>query len=140
MISNLFVSKTPYSEKWQIIFSTLTYSLNYSTGFFMSNKPTEVKYILAAFGAAINGVGASFLWTSVGSYIHKVCHRYGKVDMKGHYFGLFNTLFCCSSVLGSIIVTFGLALFESNIYFVIVTGISLLAFVFGIIFIKDIKY
>jgi hypothetical protein len=40
MVSNLFVSKTPYSEKWQIAFSTLTYALNYSTGFFMANKPT----------------------------------------------------------------------------------------------------
>jgi hypothetical protein len=37
-----------------------------------------MKYTIAAFGAIINGIGGSFLWTSIGSYIHKVCHIYDK--------------------------------------------------------------
>jgi hypothetical protein len=78
VISNFFVSKIAYSEKWQMTFATITYAMNYSTGFFMKGRPMEVKYALAAFGAIMNGIGASFLWTSAGSYIHKVCHIYGK--------------------------------------------------------------
>jgi hypothetical protein len=80
MTSNLFVAKVPYSEKWQITLATLTYAIQYSTGFFMAGKSTAVKYILASFGSVINGIGASFLWTSVGSYIHKVCHLHNKMS------------------------------------------------------------
>jgi MFS family permease len=105
----------------------------------MSGEPIEVKFILAALGASVNGIGASFLWTSVGSYIHKICHTHHKINMKGHYFGLFNTIFCFSSVLGSIVVTFGLSLFSHSIYFVIVSSVALLAFIYGLLFIKDLK-
>jgi hypothetical protein len=45
----------------------------------MAGTPTQVKYAIAAFGAIINGIGASFLWTSIGSYIHKVCHYHNKI-------------------------------------------------------------
>lgn len=139
MLTNFLVSKTPYSEKWQITFASFSYALNYSTGFFMFGRPIYVKYILAALGAIANGIGASFLWTSVGSYIHKVCHLYNKVDKKGHYFGLFNTIFCSSTVMGAVIVTFGLTLFEHNTYFVIVSSVALLSFFYGIFFIKDLN-
>lgn len=111
LITNFFVSKVPYSEKWQITFATLTYAFNYSTGFFMAGKPTYVKYLFAAVGAIVNGIGGSFLWTSIGSYIHKVCHFYNKISEKGHYFGLFNSIFCSSTILGAVLVTFGLTLF-----------------------------
>ena len=94
---------------------------------------------MAALGAIVNGIGASFLWTSVGSYIHKVCHLYNKVPQKGHYFGLFNTIFCLSTILGAIVVTFGLSMFSYNVYFSIVSGVSFLAFIFGILFIKDLE-
>ena len=58
--------------------------------------------------------------------------------MKGHYFGLFNTIFCISTILGAIVVTFGLTLFATNIYFILVSGVAFLAFLYGIFFIKDI--
>lgn len=57
----------------------MAYVFNYLTGFFMAGTPTQVKYAIAAFGAIINGIGASFLWTSIGSYIHKVCHYHNKI-------------------------------------------------------------
>ena len=94
---------------------------------------------MAGLGAVVNGIGASFLWTSVGAYIHKVCHMYDKVHLKGHYYGIFNTIFCCSTVLGAIVVTFGLSLFEPNIYFILVSSVAFLAFLYGIFFIKDLN-
>lgn len=98
-----------------------------------------MKYILAALGATINGISSSFLWTSVGSYIHKVCEINGQVINKGHFYGLFNMLFCFSNVLGSLVVTFGLMLFSHGVYFILVSGVGLFAFFFGFFFIKDIK-
>jgi hypothetical protein len=59
--------------------------------------------------------------------------------MKGYYFGLFNTIFCISTVLGAIVVTFGLTLFAANVYFIIVSGVAFFAFLYGIFFIKDIQ-
>lgn len=70
MVSNFFVPKVRYSNKWLITFSTLTYVINYLTGFFMVGTPDFVKYLLGACGAILNGVGASFMWTCAGSYIH----------------------------------------------------------------------
>jgi hypothetical protein len=111
--------------------------INYLTGFFVSGTSVEVKYIAAGLGAAINGVGASFIWTSVGTYIHKICHLYDKVHLKGYYYGIFNFIFCISALLGAVIVTFGLSLFSPKIYFVIVSGVAFIAFLYGLFFIKD---
>jgi hypothetical protein len=61
-------------------FAAITYAMNYCTGFFMPGKSFPIKLILAAVGALANGIGASFLWTSVGAYIHKVCHLYNRVE------------------------------------------------------------
>lgn len=105
----------------------------------MSGHSTSIKYILATGGAIVNGIGASFIWTSVGSYIHKVCHLHNKIQIKGHYFGMFNTIFFFSSIMGALVITFGLSLFSTQIYFSLVSGVALLAFFYGIIFIKDIK-
>lgn len=80
------------------------------------------------------------MWTNAGAYIHKVCHAYNKVERKGYYYGLFNMLFCISTILGAIVVTFGLSFFSHTVYFIIVSGVALLAFFFGSFFIKDIKY
>lgn len=139
LISNLFVSRVKYSEKWQIVFASLTYVFNYLTGFFMEGQTPFVKYAFATAGSVANGIGASFLWTSIGSYIHKVCHIHNKMEQKGHYFGLFNTIFCISTVLGAIVVTFGLTLLSTKIYFVLVSGVAFFAFIYGIFFIEDIK-
>lgn len=109
------------------------------TGFLISGTPMYVKYLVVGLGAFVNGVGGSLLWISLGRYIHKVCHLYDKINEKGHYYGLFNTIYCFSSILGAVVVTFGLSLFSHNVYFMIVTGVALIAFFFGIIFIKDIK-
>lgn len=139
MIANLFVSKVKYSQKWQITLSTLTYVFQYLTGFFISGTSIEVKFIMAGLGAVVNGIGASFLWTSIGSYIHKVCHFYEKTQMKGHYYGMFNIIFCFSTILGSLVVTFGLSLFSTNMYFLLVSGVAMLSFIYGIFFIKDLS-
>jgi hypothetical protein len=119
-------------------FAALSYAANYSTGYFMAGTPLAVKYILAAIGAIINGIGASFLWTSVGSYIHKVCHKYDRINQKGHYYGMFNAIFCCSAIFGAVVATYGMTHFSHQYYFAIVTVVACLAFLFGIFFIIDI--
>lgn len=139
MIGNLFVSRVKYSEKWQITFATLAYAFHYLTGFFISGTSIYVKYITSILGAGVNGVGASFLWVAVGSYIHKVCHKYNKLENKGHYFGIFNTIFCISNVLGALVITFGLSYFSPNIYFILVSSVAFLAFFYGMFFIKDVN-
>jgi hypothetical protein len=139
MVSNIFVPQVKYSEKWLMTLAALTYVLQYSTGLLMEGTSNEVKFISAAVGSTINGIGASFLWTNMGTYLHQVCHYYGKVKEKGYYFGLFNMIFCVSTILGSIVVTFGLSLFSHFIYFIIVSGVALLAFFYGVFFLKDIR-
>lgn len=139
MIANLFVSKVKYSEKKQIVLSTLTYVFYFVTAFFISGTPQYVKFIVVALGSIANGIGATFLWTSVGAYIHKICHKYGKENLKGHYYGLFNTIMSLSGIEGSVVITFGLSYFSNNIYFLIVTGVSCLSFLFGLFFIKDVQ-
>lgn len=60
------------------------------------------------------------------------------MDKKGHLFGVFNTIFCLSTVLGAVVVTFGLSLLKPNFYFILVSSIAFLAFLYGIFFVKDI--
>ena len=137
MNSNLFVSIVKYSETWQIVFATLTYAANYLTGFFISGTSKEVKYIMSGLGAALNGIGSSFICTLDGTYIHKVCHLYDKIHLKGYYYGIFNTILCISIMLGAVIVTFGLTLFTSKVYFAIIACLAFMAFLYGLCFIKD---
>ena len=81
-ITNLFVSKVNISEKWQMVFATLGYSANYSTGFLLLGASTETKYILAAIGGLLNGIGSGFLFSFVGRYIHNTCAKYGELERK----------------------------------------------------------
>ena len=45
-----------------------------------------------------------------------------------------------SSIVGACVVTFALSIFSHKVYFAIVGGLGVVAFLFGVIFIKDIDY
>ena len=76
----------------------------------------------------------------MGKYIHKVCHLHERESEIGHYFGMFNSIFFVNSVLGGVVVTFGLEIMSHQNYFILVTCISGLAFLFAASFIRNIKY
>ena len=139
MVANLFAPLLKFPEKWLMAVASLCYGLNYLMGFFMFGDNEGLKYVLAAIGAAVAGLSASFLWVSIGRYIHKACHFDQRENEKGHYFGMFNSIYFFNSVLGGIVVTFGLKIMSHQHYFILVSCIAVLAFVFGAFFIRDIK-
>ena len=67
-----------------------------------------IKYILAAIGGLLNGIGSGFLFSCVGRYIHNTCAKYGELERKGFYYGLFSTLYTTSTIVGALVVIFGL--------------------------------
>lgn len=141
MICNIFVAKFShkYSEKWLMAIPALGYAFHYVLGFFLSDASTFLKYLITGVGAGINGIGSSFLWTSVGTYIHKVCHIYDVVEEKGYYYGLFSVIYTASTILGAIIVLFGLQLFSYTSYFLLISSVAVLSFIYAVLFIKDLK-
>ena len=93
----------------------------------MIGASITTKYILAIGGSIINGVGVAFLFTCQGSYIHKLCTKYDVLPKKGYYYGLFNSIFTISTIIGAIVVTFGLDLLSHQNYFILVRSIALFA-------------
>ncbi len=85
--------------------------------------------IVSILGAVIGGFGASILWVSQGGYMMKLfsVNNIGK-DHEGYYLGIQNGLIYGSSVLGAIIIAFGLGFFGNQVYFVILTVVALLGF------------
>ena len=119
---------------------SLAYAFQYTTGFFMFGDNETVKYIFIVVGASLSGIGTSFLWVSLGRYIHKACHLYEKESEKGHYFGMFNSIYFLNCVLGGVVITFGLEIMSHQNYFILVTCIAGFAFLFAVLFVKNIKY
>jgi len=80
-------------------------------------------------GAIIGGFGASVLWVSQGGYMMRLfkANNIDK-DHEGFYLGIQNGLVYTSSLLGAIVITFGLGLFGNEIYFLVLTLLGLLAF------------
>ena len=78
MIMNLFVPLLRYSYKWMMTLSALCYAFNNATGFFVIDSGQVARYIIAGFGAIINGMGGVFLWISASRYLHNACHHYQK--------------------------------------------------------------
>ena len=140
MIANLFAPLVKLPEKWLMAVASLCYGINFVTGFFMFGDYEALKYIFSGTGACLAGTSASFLWVSVGKYIHKACHLYGKEKEVGHYFGMFNSIFFVNSVLGGVVVTFGLKLMSHQNYFILITCIAGLAFLFAALLMKNIEY
>ena len=140
MIANLFAPLVKFPEKWLMAVASLFYAVNFATGFFMFGENETIKYIFSAVGASIAGISASFLWVSVGRYVHKACHLYGKEGERGHYFGMFNSIYFFNSVLGGVVITFGLEIMSHQHYFILLTLIAVAAFFFAALFIKNIKH
>ena len=140
LIANLFAPLVKFPEKWLMAVVSLVYALQYATGFFMFGDNETIKYIFIVVGASLSGIATSFLWVSLGRYIHKACHLYRRESEKGHYFGMFNSIYFFNCVLGGIVITFGLEIMSHQNYFIMVTCIAGLAFLFAVLLIKNIKY
>ncbi len=114
-----------YKRQFQI--AAICYSVNYALYLLKFDK---VFGLLAAMaGAIIGGFGASVLWVSQGGYMMRLfkANNIDK-DHEGFYLGIQNGLVYTSSLLGAIVITFGLGLFGNEIYFLVLTLLGLLAF------------
>ena len=139
----LFTLVTPLltcSEKWQVTGGTLCFLINYSTGFIIFYLNHEWQYVITAIGAIINSFGSAIVYIAAARYIHKVCCYYGAENRKGHLYGLFNSIYSSSGILGGVVVTVGLDLLSHRMYFVVVACISALAFFIGLTCVKDMKW
>ena len=123
-----------------MVFASLFFGSHYFMSYFIFGDNEALKYIMICGGGALGGWSASFLWLGMGRYIHKACHAYEKESEKGHYYGTFNSIYFLNNIVGGIVVTFGLQLFSHQEYFLLLTGIAVLAFVFGTVTIRSIKY
>ena len=139
LIANTFTSKLAISEKWQMVLFTVGFALNCSTGFLMVGASRGVRYFLAVLGALINGVCIAFMFTCQGSYIHKVCVKYGVVEKKGEYYGIFTSISYTSSILSALVVLFGLAFLSHYYYFILVTIIVLGSAMFCWLLVEDVQ-
>lgn len=139
MVSNSIAPLIFAPYKWQMSFAALGFALNYALAIFTIDTAAWMKYTFSGIGAAANGFALSVLWVSLGRYIHCVCHTYNKVSEKGYYIGLFKIISSFSGVAGSVVVTFGLHLLSHQNYFILVFGIAILAFIFSMVLMKDVK-
>ena len=115
--------------KKQFLIAAICYSVNYALYFLQFNKDSSL--VIGIVGAIIGGYGASILWVSEGGYMTLLLKKYNTQQNKeGHYLGILNSLICGQSLFGAIFITFGLGIFGNEIYFIILTGTGLLAFVF----------
>ena len=140
MVSNLIAPLAKFSEKWMMASASLAYAFGYFTEFLLFGSSQTMKYVLICVGASLGGWFSGFLWLGMGRYIHKACHAFDKVDEKGHYYGTFNSIYFLNNIAGGIVVTFGLQLFSHQNYFLLLTGIAVLAFLFGAVAIRNINY
>jgi len=60
--------------KTQFIIGSIFYTINFSSGIFVSMvDATWIKYLISCVGAGIAGFSAGLLWVSQGRYIHIIC-------------------------------------------------------------------
>lgn len=111
------------------------YLANYILSIFIIDAAPAMKYILAAAGSVLSGTASSFLFTCVGPYIHNVCVFHGIISEKGHYNGLFVGFYSTSALTGGLVVTFGLNALSHKMYFIILSGICIVAFLFAFFFV-----
>ena len=141
MIMSLFISRFKgIPEKWQVTFASLAYCTLYFSGVIVSDRKTVwVKYLISGTAAAINGIGGSFLWVGLGSYIHKTAHLFNQTSRKGKFYGLFSMIISFCAVGAGTIVTVGLPHLRHWVYFLLVFFVGLSAFFYGLFFVKDLS-
>ena len=122
-----------------MVLFTVGFALNCSTGFLMVGASQVARYFLAVLGAMINGVCIAFMFTCQGSYIHKVCVKYGVIEKKGEYYGIFASVSYTSSILSALVVLFGLTFLSHYYYFILVTAIVLGSAIFCWLLVEDVK-
>ena len=118
-------------------FASLGYCCCYLSGFQIQEIPTTITYAITVILAILGGFSSSFLWATVGTYIHKVAHLFDRRELKGKYFGIFNFLHSLSLIFGGLIVTFVLPCVDHSTYFLVISFICFTAFLYGAFFIED---
>lgn len=139
MIGSLFAPRFAYSYRRTLSLVSIVSTCRFALGFFMFSENDIIKYVSSGLGAAILGLAQSVLWVCAGKYIHDACHKFGKVEEKGHYYGLFNSIYNFNSLIAGFVATFGLELLSDQNYFFLVSAVSLLSLFFVLAFVKDIN-
>lgn len=137
MLANIVVSQVKaISVKWMLTFGMLGYALNYSTEIYGQWLSMGTRYVVVGVGSMIDGFAESALWISLGRHIHLLCEEYGEVERKGQHYGLFSFIMNWSAITGALMIMFGLGSLPSNVYFIIVSGCSFVAFVLAGMFVR----
>ena len=138
IISTLVAPLVTVPIKLQFLIGSVCYTINFSSGIFVSMIDTVwIKYLVSCSGAAIAGFSAGLLWVSQGRYIHIICEKYNMSEKRGELFGIFMSIYTLSNITAGLISTFGLGLFDNQTYFYIIVTIGLMSTVFCAIFITS---
>jgi hypothetical protein len=74
MLSTLCAPVLTIPIKMQLLLGGIFYTINYSTGFFVSFIDLGwLKFVLSCSGAFIAGLSGGPMWVSQGRYIHLAC-------------------------------------------------------------------
>ena len=125
--------------KTQLTLATLAYTFNFGTGLIIPLVDVLMKYFLTCLGATVAGLSAGLLWVSQGRYIHLVCELNGEEGraIKARCFGMFSFIYCLSHISAGLVTTFGLGLFNVEVYFLTITATGLLSVLFCVLFITN---
>jgi len=94
--------------------------------------------LIGLLGAVVSGFGAALLWVSQGGYMMKLFSVYEiERDHQGTYLGIQNGIIYGNFILGSVITTFCLGLFDEKIYFIALVVVGLIAFTFCTFFLNN---
>ena len=141
ILSTIYAPSCRWKIKTQLLVATFAYSFDFAAGLFVPLVSIPLKYAFACLGATVCGLSAGLLWVSQGRYIHLVCEMQGgdSSKLKAKCFGLFSLIYCLSHISAGLITTFGLGLFNVEIYFITITATGLLSVVCCAVFIDDIE-
>lgn len=141
ILSTIYAPSCTWKIKNQLLIATLAYTFDFAAGLFVPLVSVPFKYGLACLGATVCGLSAGLLWVSQGRYIHLVCEMTGgdTSKIKAKCFGLFSLIYCLSHISAGLITTFGLGLFNVEVYFLTITATGLLSVLFCALFISDVQ-
>lgn len=113
--------------KWQFQVSAITHTINYLV--YVPGFKGDLGLVMGIIGAFFGGYGAAIYWVSQGGYLMKLFKIY-KIpkNEEGKYFGVTNGIVYGSSLFGAVITTFGLGLFGSQIYFIILSALGIASY------------
>lgn len=84
IISTFVAPVITWPIKIQFLIASVCYTINFSSGIFVSMIDTVwIKYLISCSGAGIAGLTGGILWVSQGRYIHIVCEKYNLEAIRG---------------------------------------------------------